>query len=116
MATITDHDGLDIVANPTGDAGQALTDNFKKLAMHKAASNPGTGDNSADGYGIGSRWLNTSTNKLNLTLMLSSGTFSGSAEPPGSGRSIRFKGALRQNRGYGYFLDAGQSGWVLLQP
>jgi hypothetical protein len=64
----------------------------------------------------GYKLLNTSTNQLHVGLRLSSGTFSGSAKPPGSARRIRFKGAFWQNCGFGYFLDAGQSGWVLLQP
>jgi peptidyl-prolyl cis-trans isomerase A (cyclophilin A) len=64
----------------------------------------------------GNKLFNTSANKLSLSVAPVSGSFSGSVKPPGSTRSLPFKGALWQNRGYGYFLDAGQSGWVLLQP
>ena len=61
----------------------------------------------------------TSANKLTIALTLSSGLFSGSVKPPGSPElSIPFKGALwqKRNSGYGYFINASQSGAVLLTP
>lgn len=64
----------------------------------------------------GNKLLNTSTNKLTVTLTSATGLFSGTVKPPGSTLSLPFKGALWQGRGYGYFLDGSQSGWVLVQP
>jgi hypothetical protein len=57
------------------------------------------------------------SNKLSLTLTVSSGLFNGSVTPAGTTRSIPFKGALFQNAdaGYGYFLGTNHSGSVILQ-
>lgn len=60
--------------------------------------------------------LNVSVNKLTVALSASTGLFSGSVKPPGSTRSLSFKGVLWQNAGYGYVLDGGQSAWVQVQP
>lgn len=66
----------------------------------------------------GNKLANASANKLTMALTVSSGLFSGSVKPPGSPLSIPFKGALWQksNSGYGYFLNADQTGAVLLTP
>lgn len=64
MAVLTAYKGLDVVEGASGDGGVALTDNFKSLAdraPYEAASNPGTSDDSTDGFSPGDRWLNTST-------------------------------------------------------
>jgi peptidyl-prolyl cis-trans isomerase A (cyclophilin A) len=64
----------------------------------------------------GSQLLNTSPNKLTVSVAVSSGLFSGNVKPPGSLVGIPFKGALlqKQDSGFGYFLGAGQSGQVWL--
>ena len=61
--------------------------------------------------------LNQGTNKLSVTFSKSSGTFSGSATPPGGGKSISFRGALlqKQNLGSGFFLGTNASGRVSIQ-
>lgn len=64
----------------------------------------------------GNKLFNASANQLTVSLSSANGSFSGSVKPPGSTCSLPFKGALWQNRGYGYFLNGSQSGWVLLQP
>jgi cyclophilin family peptidyl-prolyl cis-trans isomerase len=66
----------------------------------------------------GNKLAITSPNKLTLAFTPSSGLFSGSVTPPGSPLRIPFKGALWQSRnsGYGYFINAGQGGAVLLTP
>ncbi|SFJ15599.1 hypothetical protein [Planctomicrobium piriforme] len=64
MATLTPYKGIDVVEDATGDAGIALTENFKELAdraPYEAAANPGTGDDGSDGFSSGDQWLNTST-------------------------------------------------------
>lgn len=55
---------------------------------------------------------NLSANKLSLSFSTSSGTFSGSATDPVSGKSVSFKGAVLQKRaeGAGHFLGTSQSG------
>jgi len=60
--------------------------------------------------------INQSSDKLNLSLTLSSGLFSGSVQVPGTSRSLSFKGALLQDEaaGFGYFLGTNQSGHVYL--
>ena len=60
---------------------------------------------------------NTSSNKLALTLTLYSGLFNGTFTETGGVRKVTFQGAVFQNenRGAGYFLDAGKSGRVVLQ-
>jgi len=58
------------------------------------------------------------SNKLNLTVAVSNGTFFGSVRVPGTMRTNIFKGALLQDLGvgYGYFLGTNQSGGVFLGP
>jgi len=61
---------------------------------------------------------NLSSNKLSLSLNKSQGLFSGSVKDPATGKTISFKGALRQKArlGEGYFLGTDQSGSVRLAP
>ena len=61
-----------------------------------------------------SKVSNSGTNKLTLSISLSSGLFSGSVTPPGATRSFSFRGALhqKQNYGSGFFLGTDQSGRV----
>ncbi len=58
------------------------------------------------------------TNKLNLLLKVSNGTFTGGVTEPGLMRSNLFRGVLLQdeNGGYGYFLETNRSGQVLFWP
>lgn len=60
----------------------------------------------------------TGTNKLGLTVVPTTGLFSGSVTPPGAAKPIPFKGAIlqKQTRGGGYFLGTSQSGRVRLEP
>ena len=61
---------------------------------------------------------NTGSNKLTLTLTASSGLFKGTFMQTGTTERVSFSGAVLQKtrRGSGYFLRAGRSGQVLLQP
>lgn len=55
------------VATPTGAGGGYLNANFANLrneAPYNASSNPGSGDDSVDGFFAGSRWFNTSTQTM----------------------------------------------------
>jgi len=63
---------------------------------------------------INNKVTNLGNNKLTLSIVLSSGLFSGNVTPPGESRGIAFKGALhqKQNYGSGFFLGADQSGRV----
>jgi hypothetical protein len=90
-------------------------------------------------YGLSNGWTNDieltaknqitnqSSNKLNLSLTLSNGLFSGSVQMPGTSGSLSFRGALSQDEvngfagagyilGTSYFLGTNQSGQVLLEP
>jgi cyclophilin family peptidyl-prolyl cis-trans isomerase len=61
--------------------------------------------------------VNESTNKLSLSASKSSGTFSGSATPPASGKVLSFKGAVlqKQTNGFGFFLGTSASGRVSIE-
>jgi hypothetical protein len=61
---------------------------------------------------------NQSPNRLSMTFVLSTGVFNGSVIPPSGTRGIPFHGAVFQDddRAYGYFLGASESGSVVLQP
>ncbi len=58
------------------------------------------------------------SNKLSLTLTLSSGVFKGSITPAGTTRRLPVQGAIFQDlgAGYGYFLGTNQSGRVYFGP
>jgi hypothetical protein len=58
------------------------------------------------------------TNKLKLTLTQKTGRFTGSVTPPGTKRSVSFKGAILQKQGYGggFFLGTNESGRVYFSP
>lgn len=60
--------------------------------------------------------VNLDTNKLTLSINRSSGLFTGSVTPPGTAKSIPFRGAIDQglNQGWGFFLGTNQSGRVRL--
>lgn len=60
---------------------------------------------------------NTPNNRLTMTIVASSGLFSGSVTPQGTLRAIPFKGALlqKQTNGSGFFLGTDQSGRVTLE-
>lgn len=53
------------------------------------------------------RIINLSSNKLSMTITLSSGLFSGSAVRPDTGRPVPFKGVLLQKANYGTGLHSG---------
>jgi hypothetical protein len=59
---------------------------------------------------------NLGTNKLNVSINLSSGLFTGSVTPPGGSQPVPFRGAVhqKQNQGWGFFLGTNQSGRVRL--
>ncbi len=59
---------------------------------------------------------NLGTNKLNVSINLSSGLFTGSVTAPGGSQSIPFRGAVhqKQSQGWGFFLGTNQSGRVRL--
>jgi hypothetical protein len=61
---------------------------------------------------------NLGTNRLSLTLSLSSGTFSGTIMAPGASRTINLNGVVlqKQNRGGGFFLGTNQTGQIYLGP
>jgi hypothetical protein len=61
---------------------------------------------------------NLSSNKLTLTINLSTGVFTGTVVNPATAASIPFTGVVLQkpNAGYGYFRSAGQSGQVSFGP
>lgn len=61
---------------------------------------------------------NISPNKLLLTIVPSSGLFSGTVVVPGTNKIIAFKGVLQQtqNFGAGFFLGTNQSGRVFFGP
>ena len=58
--------------------------------------------------------LNLDTNKLTLTIVKSSGQFSGTVTPVNNAKSIPFKGALlkRQDIGTGFFVSTNVTGQV----
>ncbi|HET7626184.1 MAG TPA: hypothetical protein VFM25_13055, partial [Verrucomicrobiae bacterium] len=62
--------------------------------------------------------MNEGDLKLTLKLAPGSGLFHGMVKNPGDHGKIKFGGAIlqSQNLGSGYFLKAGQSGDVRLQP
>jgi glucose/arabinose dehydrogenase len=64
------------------------------------------------------RVTDAGTNKLKLTLTQKTGRFTGSVKPPGTKKTIPFKGAILQKQGYGggYFLGTNQSGRVYFGP
>lgn len=68
--------------------------------------------------GSNNKVTNLSSNKLSLSITLSTGSFSGSVVNPATAKSIRIQGALQQklNTGYGYFLGTNQSGQVFFGP
>jgi hypothetical protein len=68
--------------------------------------------------GTANRVVNTSSNRLTLTIARSSGAFNGTVAPPGATRRIPFKGVLLQNHnhGSGYFLGTNQTGRVYFGP
>jgi len=57
---------------------------------------------------------NLGTNKLSLSVNLSSGLFTGSVTTPDGSQNFPFKGAIhqKQNQGWGFFLGTNQSGLV----
>jgi hypothetical protein len=63
-----------------------------------------------------SKIVNTSSNKLTMTVVLPSGKFTGNVTPPGMNNSIPIQGAVFQNTAtaYGYFLGTNASGSVEL--
>jgi cyclophilin family peptidyl-prolyl cis-trans isomerase len=62
--------------------------------------------------------VNQETNKLTLAISKSTGLFNGTVTPPGTTKSIPFKGALlqKQDRGAGFFLGTNQAGSVTIGP
>jgi hypothetical protein len=68
--------------------------------------------------GPNNKIINTSSNKLTLTVETRTGLFTGNVVPPGKTRAIPFNGALLQKHGYGdgCFLGTHQSGRVYFGP
>jgi hypothetical protein len=61
---------------------------------------------------------NQSENRLTLSIALATGAFNGSVVPPGSTKSMSFKGVVlqKQNAGFGLFSGTNQTGAMTLQP
>jgi len=83
-----------------------------------------TGGDLADAFanqislGLSSRVSDLSSNRLSLSFSLSTGTFTGTVADPGTGKPLRFNGAVFQkaNAGYGLSLGTNQSSSVELAP
>jgi hypothetical protein len=60
---------------------------------------------------------NQSENRLTLSIALATGAFNGSVVPPGSTKSMSFKGVVlqKQNAGFGLFSGTNQTGAMTLQ-
>ncbi len=60
---------------------------------------------------------NLGTNKLKLTINKSSGLFSGTVNPPGTNRAMKFQGVIfpKQTNGAGFFLGTNGSGRVTIE-
>jgi hypothetical protein len=82
-----------------------------------------TGGNLGDGFAnriilkANNKIVNTSSNKLDATITLSTGLFSGRAMNPATGKPVPFRGALLQSLqcGTGYCTGTNQFGCVQLQ-
>lgn len=63
---------------------------------------------------INNKVTNLDTNKLNLSINLASGLFTGSVTTSDGSKNFPFKGAVyqKQNQGWGFFLGTNQSGQV----
>ncbi|TWT61703.1 hypothetical protein [Rubinisphaera italica] len=67
MASLVNYKGLQVVESPSGDGGQALTDDFMTLgdrAPNVSDSDPGSTDDDSKGYFAGSMWLNKTSQTL----------------------------------------------------
>lgn len=75
MANLTEYKGLNIVATPSGAAGEALTNDLKELAdrsgpVYETAGDPTSNHDEADTASVGtefeqwSKWRNTSNNAI----------------------------------------------------
>ena len=74
MASLTSYRGLQVITpNPAGAGGLALNDDLKYLAdrsvVHEDTRDPGASDDGSDAseedrYYVGSRWFNTTNNRL----------------------------------------------------
>lgn len=62
--------------------------------------------------------INQGPNPMTMTLTRSNGWFNGTNTLPAGAAPIAFQGAMLQDRlvGYGFFRNAGQSGWVVFGP
>jgi hypothetical protein len=65
---------------------------------------------------VNNKIINLSSNKLSLTLSTANGVFSGSVTEPGTGKVLKFSGAVlqKQNVGSGFLLGTNRSSRVLL--
>jgi hypothetical protein len=65
----------------------------------------------------GNKISNQSENKLTLSIALATGAFNGSVTPPGSTKSMRFKGVVlqKQNAAFGIFSGTSQTGATSLE-
>jgi hypothetical protein len=64
MASLTTYNGLQVLTDDppeTADGGLAIQKNFKKISTKLDTGDPTVNDDQTDGYGVGSRWINTST-------------------------------------------------------
>jgi hypothetical protein len=62
MSILTSYNGLQVVSpTPTGSGGLAINNNFKALSTQVSAVNPTSGNDSSQGFAVGSRWYNSST-------------------------------------------------------
>jgi uncharacterized protein (DUF2147 family) len=76
------------------------------------------GFTNAVAFGLNSQVSNLSSNRLTMSFSLSSGTFTGSATDPSTGKTLSFSGAVLQklNAGYGFLLGTNQSSRVVIGP
>ena len=69
MSTLTSYNGLRVVApDPTGNGGLAINNNFKALSTHVSTLGPTSGNDSSQGFVVGSRWYNSTTTVESICL------------------------------------------------
>jgi hypothetical protein len=69
-------------------------------------------------FKTGNRVTNLSSNRLAMTISSSSGTFTGSAMDPDTGKLLPFKGVVlqKQDAGCGFLLGTNRSSRVIISP
>ena len=62
MSTLVTYNGLQVLSpEPTATGGKAINDNFKMLSTDLATTNPTASQDNTQGFGVGSRWINTTS-------------------------------------------------------